>query len=262
MDSLGGMTEYQYDALDRMETVLQDSVTLPSLRSSDLGLLPLTDSRVGSGRSGGANSLKRKLRRRGGAGEVDQVIDYLLPVRPLRPIAQGTSVNEKRVDLVYDDAGALRELHRINLAVPQGVADTFYDYDCGGCPSRLTEIHHRKASDGSTIHDIDLARDALGNILNTTDAEGPHAYTYDGLRRLLTADHPEGGDQPDEFYTYDDVGNRLSSHLSGSYVYSYMLPECGGLGECGNQLRQDDQFDYGYDDNGNLILKTDRTTGD
>jgi RHS repeat-associated protein len=192
MDSLGGLTEYRYDALGRLASVRQS----------------------------------------------------------------GASVNEKRVDLVYDDASALVEVRRFaDLAGTQGSANTFYSYDCGACPSRLTGIHHRKASDNSVLHDIDLVRNELGDILQMTDVQGLHTYTYDGLRCLLVADHPAAGVQPDETYRYDAVGNRLSSHLSAAYVYSSML------GQGGHQLRQDDQFDYQYDLAGNLIRKTDRLGG-
>ncbi len=187
-DSLGGLTRYQYDGLDRLDRITQT----------------------------------------------------------------GTDVNEKRVDLRYDDASLLRELHRFsNLAGTQGVANTFYDYDCGGCAGRLTQIHHRKASDGSVIHDLDFVRDTMGDIRQMTDAEGLHTYTYDDIRQRKTATHPMGGPQPNESYAYDDVGNRLTSHLSSSYSYT---PNS-------NRLEQDDQFTYEYDDNGSLILRTDRATG-
>ena len=188
-DSLGGVTAYEYDALDRLKMITQS----------------------------------------------------------------GTGVSEKRVDLEYDGASLLRTLRRFSdLNGTQGVANTFYDYDCGGCAGRLTQIHHRKASDNSVIHDLDFVRDAVGNITQMSDAEGLHTYTYDAIRQLLTATHPVGGPQPDEFYTYDEVGNRLTSHLSSSHVY-----ETGT-----NRLVQDDQFTYEYDANGNLELRTDRVTGE
>jgi RHS repeat-associated protein len=162
-------------------------------------------------------------------------------------------VNEKRVDLKYDDANFLRELRRFsNLAGTQGVANTFYDYDCGGCAGRVKSIHHRKASDNSVLHDLDFERDELGNIKKATDAEGTHLYTYDALRRLKTATHSQPTLQPNEFYNYDAVGNRLSSHLSSFYAYSYQ-----SVGK-GNRLMQDDQYTYQYDDEGNLIRETER----
>ena len=39
-------------------------------------------------------------------------MDHIIPFRRPRPVIRNRSVNEKRIDLVYDDASALRELHR------------------------------------------------------------------------------------------------------------------------------------------------------
>jgi RHS repeat-associated protein len=194
MDSLGGVTEYDYDPLDR-------------------------------------------------------------PSRASQRPEGAASVNEKRVDFVYNAAGLLTEVRRFsNLAGTAGAGSTFIGYDCGECPLRRSSIHHRRP-DGGVIHDMDLVRDVLGNVLEITDAEGVHTYSYDGLSRLLGADHPAGGVQPDEAYAYDAVGNRLSSHLSAAYTYQYQMT--GG----GDQLRSDDRFDYDYDAEGNLVLRTERATG-
>jgi RHS repeat-associated protein len=80
----------------------------------------------------------------------------------------------------------------------------------------------------------------------------PRAHT---VRRLLSATHPAGGLQPNEFYSYDAVGNRLTSHLSHFYTYSW---QAAGKG---NRLLQDNQFDYAYDDEGNVTRKTGRANG-
>ncbi len=174
-------------------------------------------------------------------------------VRVEQPPVPG--IEPKRVDLGHDGAGLLRTIERFaDLGATQGVATSAQDYECGGCPLRLSSIHHRRSTDGAVLHDLDLVRDAAGNLIQTTDADGLHTYAYDGLRRLLAANHPPGG-APDETYAYDSAGNRVQSHHSTAYTYSYML----GLG--GNQLRQDDRFDYEYDNNGNLTLRTDRSSG-
>lgn len=191
-DSLGGSTDYSYDALDRLSRVTQS----------------------------------------------------------------GTGVQEKRVDMVYDAASMLTEMRRFsNLAGTQGVANTLYSYDCGGCAGRVTAIRHRKASDNSVIHDLTFTRDPVGNITQMTDAEGTHGYTYDAIRRLRTATHQNPSLQPNESYTYDSVGNRITSHLSHSYSYSHQVAGKG------NRLLQDSQFNYAYDDEGNLVRKTERSSG-
>jgi RHS repeat-associated protein len=205
LDSLGGLTEYAYDALDRPVSATQTEPTPPS------------------GAAGGGYA----------------------------------NIADKRVDFNYNDAGLRTRTWR--CADPDGllpVAYTDFAYDCSGCPDRVTGIYHRRASDDGEIHDLEFVRDDLGNVLEIDDLEGFHGYGYDGLGRLLDATHPAAGDQPDEFYEYDPVGNRLTSHLSIFYEYDYTL------GESGNRLRQDEHFDYEYDKIGNLTRKTNRSTGD
>lgn len=179
------------------------------------------------------------------------------PLDRLSRVTQsGIGVQEKRVDMEYDTASLLKTIRRFgNLAGTEPVANTRYEYDCGGCPGRLTAIRHRKASDDSVIHDLTFTRDAVGNIIQMTDAEGTHVYTYDAIRRLLAATHSNPTIQSNEFYTYDPAGNRLTSHLSHFYSYSYQVSRNG------TRLLQDNKYDYLYDSEGNLTRKTNRASG-
>ncbi len=70
----------------------------------------------------------------------------------------------------------------------------------------------------------------------------PAAY-YDGLYRLASADNP-GVD--DEAYTYDEVGNRLTSATYNDWQYNG-----------NNELSAYDGVSYQYDNNGNIIQKSD-----
>ncbi|MGE3164653.1 MAG: putative Ig domain-containing protein [Planctomycetota bacterium] len=200
MDSLGGMTEYEYDETERLRSVAQ----------------------------------------------------YPAP----EVVSSATPPNEKLLDVAYNPQQFLARVSRYaDLTRTTPVAYTDFEYDCVGCVKRLSAIRHRRASDDSVIHDLEYARDAVTNVSGILDAEGAHSYAYDGGWRLLAATHPVGGIQPDESYSYDEVGNRTTSHLSMAYSYSRDL----GLG--GNQLRQDDDYDYVYDANGQLARQTDRVTG-
>ncbi len=77
-----------------------------------------------------------------------------------------------------------------------------------------------------------------------TERFGTHSFAYDALSRLIAATHPSLSGLVPETYSYDSVGNRLSSHLSTSYAY-----------DDANRLLEDDAFTYAYDANGNLIEK-------
>ena len=176
--------------------------------------------------------------------------------RLTRVTQSGSGVQPKRVDMSYTSASLLMQIKRYSdLTGTQGVANTIYEYSCGGCPGRLTAIRHRKASNNSVIHDMTFTHDIVGNIVNSSDAEGSHSYVYDPVRRLLSATHPAGGAQPNELYTYDGVGNRLTSHMSYAYTYSWQMQ---GIG---NRLLEDSQFIYQYDAEGNLTKRIDRQNG-
>ena len=66
------------------------------------------------------------------------------------------------------------------------------------------------------------------------------------IPRITT--HPQAYN-PTETFTYDSVGNRLTSHLSSDYVYDNL-----------NKLLGDDGYTYSYDNNGNLTSKVDKVS--
>jgi YD repeat-containing protein len=70
-------------------------------------------------------------------------------------------------------------------------------------------------------------------------------YGYDSIYQLLSAT-PSGGTA--EAYTYDPVGNRLSSLGVPSYRYN-----------SSNELTSTSTATLGYDNNGNTTSKTDLT---
>jgi RHS repeat-associated protein len=127
---------------------------------------------------------------------------------------------------------------------------TSYEYDCSACPDRLTAIRYRRFSDNSVLHDFAFQRDVVGNITSMVDRLGTHSFSYDPLRRLTSAIHPPSSTQPAESYNYDDAGNRETSHLSAFYTLQR------------NRLLQDARSTYVYDDEGNLVRKTDSASGE
>jgi len=102
---------------------------------------------------------------------------------------------------------------------------------------------------GAPAFSFAISLDDIGNRTGITDNAGARTYTYDLTGQLLTASHP---DQVAEAYTYDDLGNRLTSAFTtGTIDY-----------DAANQISQDSAFDYTFDANGNLITRTDLSTGD
>jgi RHS repeat-associated protein len=158
--------------------------------------------------------------------------------------------------LLYDPSNVVTELRRFaDTAGTVPVARTLFQYDCGGCADRITRIQHLRSSDGATLDNLTYTLDPAGNVTSSSDAEGAHQYTYDAGRRLLTATHTQTAVQPNEFYTYDAIGNRLTSHRSPTYTLSYMN---GGKG---SRLLSDVQFTYLYDFEGNLTRRTSKLDG-
>jgi RHS repeat-associated protein len=98
------------------------------------------------------------------------------------------------------------------------------------------------------IADYDYIYDLANQLIQETHHGNTTDYTYDLIGQLTGANHTL---LPDEFYTYDANGNRTSSHLHSS----------GYVTGPNNQLQSDGEFNYDYDDEGNLILKTEIATG-
>lgn len=127
-------------------------------------------------------------------------------------------------------------------------AEARYAYDDA---SQLLSVQQRISSSMPPVATFDYAYDLAGNRTTLTDRLGLHSYSYDPLNRLTSADHPLvesphplAGRLPDEQFSYDAVGNRLTSHLSASHLYN-----------AANRLLLDDDFRYAYDANGNLVEK-------
>jgi len=157
----------------------------------------------------------------------------------LTQLAQTGTAVDKTISVAYDANGRIVSVDRNDAALPVSALQ----YDALG---RLTNLAH------GAMAAFGFGFDNRGNITQAADAEGAHAYTYDQISQLLSADHPDGLGQPDESYAYDLVHNRTSSHLHGG---NYQTGPA-------NHLLSDGTFDYAYDDSGNLTSQTETATGD
>jgi YD repeat-containing protein len=96
--------------------------------------------------------------------------------------------------------------------------------------------------------------DKVGNILSMKDNLGLHQYDYDKIYRLTGVKYPYNKETT---YQYDKVGNRIKTTDSeiGEVNYSYDIADrleglCCAAGT----------VSYKYDNNGNLISKTEILT--
>ncbi|MFZ3200416.1 MAG: RHS repeat-associated core domain-containing protein [Candidatus Acidiferrales bacterium] len=129
---------------------------------------------------------------------------------------------------------------RTQMARPNGVA-TNYSYDT---LSRLLSVLHQAG--GSTIDGASYTLDAAGNRTSNTNwlAGAMTSYGYDSVYELLQATQ---GANMRESYSYDPVGNRLSS-LAASYTVN-----------SSNEMTASGGVMYTYDANGNTTSKINST---
>ncbi len=104
-----------------------------------------------------------------------------------------------------------------------------------------------KNSAGTVLDGAAYTYDSAGNRLQRTDKRTGTVlkYTYDNIYQLLTA---KQGATTKESYTYDLVGNRLSSLGVSPYTYN-----------SSNELMTLPSGSYTYDKNGNTLTKPDGT---
>ncbi len=126
---------------------------------------------------------------------------------------------------------------RTQLTRPNNVTTNF-SYDN---LSRLLSVLHQSGS--TTLDGAAYAVDNAGNRTSRTPLPGTTAtnYTYDAIYELLTA---KVGTTTNESYTYDLVGNRLSSLGVSPYTNN-----------TSNELTSTPTASYTYDYNGNTLTK-------
>jgi len=147
---------------------------------------------------------------------------------------------------VYDELG-----RRISMLRPSGLSSTEYIYDP---KSQLISISN--LFNGNTISSFEYDYDSVGNRINMnsvrtgTTANSPLNYVYDEYYRLTEATNPLTSTT--ETFIYDMVGNRLRK--TGQATDSVFNDA--------NQLIEDDEFTYTYDNNGNMIEKINKATSE
>ena len=181
-------------------------------------------------------------------GVASGVTNYIYDERDLvKSIIQtGNGVADKQVNFSYNSIGQYDTVTRYaDLNKNQLVAQSGYTYD--GL-NRLLNLTHSNSTD--TIAFYDLLYDSASRIEQITDVDGTTVYSYDGTDQLIGADRSDPNN-PDELYSYDANGNRINSSLHDS----------GYVTGTNNQLLSDGNYNYEYDNEGNLIRQTEIATG-
>ncbi len=120
---------------------------------------------------------------------------------------------------------------------------------------RLTDLTHTNPA-GATINSYTYDYDDASQIKQIVNLiDGTFDYTYDNNSRLTDVDDVTsggGGSGGDESYAYDANGNRTDSHrLTPGDTYTT---------DPANELASDGTYTYTYDDQGNLVSRTDPAT--
>jgi YD repeat-containing protein len=143
------------------------------------------------------------------------------------------SADSSTISFGYDDEDKL-----ISRSYPNGVTTT-YDYYDNDLLKRLKD-----AGGTSTLFDRQYTYNSANQIDSITELTRSRTFTYDLVDRLKTV---ISSDNQNESYSYDHVGNRLSSHLSSTYGY-----QAGQF----NQLASTATATYSFDPNGNTASKS------
>ena len=236
----GDVTTFSYDPVDRL--------TAASNSSAKLTFAYDAAGRISSTTTTGTASSSQPT--------VTQAYSYDATGRPISASGPGGTVRstydaEGRLSTVvdpalgqftfsYDTLSGLTSVTR-----PNGVNDTL-TYDAADNVLARVSI-----AGTQTIASSQYGYDANGARTGFTTPGGANAYTHDGVGRLIAASHPVGT-FPAESYQYDRTGNRTSSTDPAQGTMSY---------DAADRLTADATYTYAYSNEGDLTLRTSRTTG-
>ena len=219
-DPEGGLTNYTYDALNRMRTLTnpQGDTTRYSYNS--------------------LNRIIKKSRANGIYTDISyDSINRLLSVTNKN---SGDSVISD-YNYTYDNS-----TNRISMTTSSGASNYSYDsiyqllqatyssassetYTYDAVHNRITSEEHGNWSYDNNnrltgFNGTTFTHDANGNMLSKTDKSGTAVYFYNFDNRLKRIDHPDGTYSE---YGYDPFGNRIKKDVNGAvtwFIYDFSKP--------------------------------------
>jgi RHS repeat-associated protein len=167
-----------------------------------------------------------------------------------------TEVYGKEANFEYNLANQLTSISRYNIREQYAEANTDYTYDALG---RIKTIAHSWGGltllaagyeyswdNGNDLTAVDFLPDGTNSEFGYDYSSEDVSYEYDDRGQLIGANY---GAQTDESYAYDDNGNRDTVTNSAGANQDY---DPGAY----NRLLEDATFTYTYDNEGNLITRT------
>jgi RHS repeat-associated protein len=176
-------------------------------------------------------------------GQADETISYTPDMlnRVAEITLSGPGISPERVDLTYNEIGQFSTIDRFaDLAGTNLVVHSAYAYDA---LNRLTTLTHQHDSTTLAFYNYSYFPD--GNIQTIASVDGTATYSYDPTGQLTGVTYTNAN-IPGESYNWDTNGNP-----QGSAVV---------IG-ADNELISDGKFNYAYDNEGNLVRRTEIATG-
>lgn len=162
----------------------------------------------------------------------------------------GTGGKNNVIQVRRNDDGTINHLHRKIGTGGTTHSISRYTYDSTG---RIASIRHEDGAGAllDPASELVYARDAENRLTSVTQAANAATYAYDGMGQMTSATHTKAS-YPDETYSYDDAGNRTSSHV---------LTTAAVIGDA-NRITSIGDFSFLYDAEGNITRRTNTTTGE
>lgn len=219
-------TSYTYDALSRLHTAVNETGTVTinyDNRNRVSSVTDVTGQTINYSYDAAGNRTGMNLGQTLSASYVYDAVN-----RPTQLTDNAGSV----FGFNYDAMGKLT-----SRTMPNNITSN-YEYDG---MNRLTRLRH--TGNTGNLDDSQYQYNTANDITQISEPSVTHGYAYDAVDRLTSATQTG---QSGETYAYDAVGNRTSSHLSQTYTYQPF-----------NKVIATAAATYAYDNNGNLVSKTD-----